>query len=275
MRVDDNNEGQLDKGISTSAHEVVQAFASAGRALRTYENWQRNPRRQHVPERVMAHRSEAVYRVRSADVRAAVSEHPLKQVRPAQGYGIKAIKDWRPDFAFSHLFHFCLEERGGAFSFEEFRAYSSAEANAELLWGPAKAKIREVVESGFTQAAAQDAMLWRVGLAYYSFVRELYVVARLREAGLDMRAHPLADALFRADAWCGRTVMSLYVKNPAFRDGERGRKPMAREILGDGQDGFEFVELGMEPGREFGVVHLPSDEEISQCEVTIRNALQL
>lgn len=256
--------------ISTSAQDVVSTFASAGEAAGRFAEWHRHPRRQHVATRVMLHRAEAVYTVSSEDVRTVASEHPLRKVRPQQGYAVEPIKNWRPDFAFTHLFHFCLEEMGRVFTFGEFRAHSGLEANAAMLWQPAHGKLLEAEAQGYCRQAARDAMVWRVGLAYYSFLRELYVVARLRECGLDMRTHPLADALFRADAWHGNTVLTVYVNNTEFRHGSAGRKPPAEEVLADRHGRFQFVALGMKPGREFGRVHLPSDREIDNCAAAIR-----
>ena len=106
-------------------------------------------------------------------------------------------------------------------------------------------------------------MRWRIGVAYYSFAREVYTIAVLRAGGLDFRAHPLADALFRVDAWTGRTVLSLYIRNPRFRDGARGRKPRTADILAGAQPPFRYEELRLAAGHVFGCVHLPEAGQIS------------
>jgi hypothetical protein len=104
---------------------------------------------------------------------------------------------------------------------------------------------------------------WRIGLAYYSFAREVYTIAVLRVAGLDVRSHPLADALFRVDAWTGRTVLSLYISNARFRDGALGRKPRTTSILAGATPPFRCEELRLTTRHEFGCVHLPEAGKIT------------
>lgn len=80
-------------------------------------------------------------------------------------------------------------------------------------------------------------MWWRLGNAYYSCLRELYVLAVLREAGVPAEYHVIADALFRADFRAGETIISLYVRgtdgplatNTATRSSPRSRRPRRPE----------------------------------------------
>ncbi|MEV5511046.1 hypothetical protein [Streptomyces orinoci] len=261
----------------TKADDVVRLFAQAGRARRDLERWMRHPRRGHVPEYVMQHVTAAVYRITPQDVKGLISEHAIGDIRPEQGYAVSAIKDWRPDFAFAHILHCCAEKLGGVFPYEELRRFAAQDPDGiRMLGQPARSHVEKVVASGrCTWEQARAAMQWRIGLFYYSFIREIYVLSCLREMGLDMRTHPLADALFRVDGWCGSAVLSLYIKNEEFRDGSAGRKPQAREILTDGQDlGLSFVELAMEVQRKHGVVHLPSGEQIDDCARRIKHELE-
>ena len=115
---------------------------------------------------------------------------------------------------------------------------------------------------GYPPAQVSQAIRWRIGLAYYSFVRETYTIAALRSGGLDVRAHPLADALFRVDAWTGRTVLALYIRNPRFRDGPRGRKPRTADILANSHPPFRYEELLLPVRHQFGCVHLPAADQI-------------
>ena len=84
----------------------------------------------------------------------------------------------------------------------------------------------------------------------------------LTETPCVLRAHPLADALFRADAWSGRTVLSLYIGNPRFREGPRGRKPRTADILSGAEPPFRVEELRLAAGHAFGRVHLPGGDQI-------------
>lgn len=106
-------------------------------------------------------------------------------------------------------------------------------------------------------------MRWRVGNAYYSFLREVYTIVELRSRGVDLQVHPLADALFRVDCWTDRTAVSLRVGNPKFRAGAtQGRKPPAVRILADLQPPVEFADIELRPASEFGSVHLPAREQL-------------
>lgn len=256
--------------LRTTSAEVIETFASTGRARGRLHWWEGLKGREYVVARVKAHVAEAVYRVRSSDVRALATDHALGRIRPAEGYAVRQIRDWRPDFAMAHLFHFCLERSGGLFAYEEFRRFCSTDESGAGFGRQAKEKIAALVEQdGWTAEAARESMRWRVGLAYYSFLREMFVIARLRELGLDMRAHPLADALFLADAWRGRDVVELFVSNAEFKHGAGGRKKTPQDLLGD-QDKFRIIRLAMEPQHQWGVVHLPTENEIQLCALQLR-----
>ncbi|MEV6818911.1 hypothetical protein AB0M72_09150 [Nocardiopsis dassonvillei] len=134
-----------------------------------------------------------------------------------------------------------------------------------MLHTPAWGEARRAVGDGCSEQQAKDSMRWRIGLAYYSFVREMYVVSRFRELGLDARFHPLADALFRTDTWIGNTSVSLYIKNQKFQDGQTGRKPPSEKLLGGAEPGLRFIELGIPTQRLWGEVHFPDDAAVEEC----------
>lgn len=260
-----------DQNPTITAQEVVDTFAQTPNTKRIYHQWTK--RRPHVTERVMAHSSRAVYNVASAAVRRLASEHPLGDIKAEDGFRVSPIKNWNPDFAFIHLFHFALEQIGRVYSFGEFRSWAAKPENQWMLYDEADALVHTVQERlGAGGREARDAMAWRIGLAYYSFLRELYTVARLREAGLDMRVHPLADALFRADAWNGRVVFELYVSNSEFRSGSDGRKYGAEGVLAEGRPELRFVSLRMEKQHVYGRVHLPEEAQLQVCAEQIRAA---
>ncbi|WP_158813113.1 hypothetical protein [Streptomyces rimosus] len=225
-----------------------------------------------MAERVMRHVSAAPYTLGSAEFAAFGFGHPLEEIRSEAAYREIEVRDWFPEFAMVHLFHFALERKGGLFSYAEFRDFCKTDEDGQGFSRQAQDKVRELVSSkGCTLEAAVNAMKWRVGNGYYSFLRELYLVARLREAGLDARIHPLADALFRVDAWCGRTTVEMYVANRTFKDGRDGRKPHPETYLGD-QEAFSFVRLEMQAQHAFGKLHLPTGEEVGRCIAELRKS---
>ena len=251
--------------LGTASEEVISTFGSAGKARSDLRRWERRPNCEHVVEAVKGHTSAAVYAVRASDVEQLVTEHALGATRPQQGYRVKKIQNWRPDFAMSHLFHFCLEQSRGVFSYDQFRNFCKTDPSARQFNHQAQAKVRGLVqEEGWDEGDARISMKWRVGLAYYSFLREMYVIARLREHGLDMRAHPLADVLFLSDAWCGDTVLELFIANREFKTADGGGKNTVQDLLRD-QPKFRVVRLVMQPQHTWGVVHLPTTDEIARC----------
>lgn len=240
---------------TTTADDVLEQLCVSTSSRRALERWRAE--RPTVADHVLNHITRVPYAVDSAAI-AQVSrstEHALGEVSKADGEGVASINDWNPEFAFTHVLHYALEEFGEPFTFQGLRQFCSEDAKArEMLWDPAHEKVAAVTESAGPEMA-RAAMRWRIGKVYYSFLRELYVLAELRERGVDLEVHPLADALFRADAWSGTTVVSLYLRNGRYRDGREGRKRSTASLLGPS---FDVVEISMPTLRMFGRVHLPA-----------------
>jgi hypothetical protein len=251
--------------MQTTADEVVATFAVTPRARELLEHWRSDPARQQVPRVVLRHTTRVLYELTPAAVQAACakSEHPLGEIRRQTAMSVTPVVDWRPDFAFTHVMHIALERLGGLPTFADFTRFCGSDPVGRAALGDPARQIREHARAlGFDPVPVAQAVRWRIGLAYYSFAREVYTISVLRAAGLDVRAHPLADALFRVDAWVNRTILSIYVRNPRFRDGPSGRKPSSSQILAGAQPPFHQVELSLPTRHEFGSVHLPDPGEI-------------
>ncbi|NEW74715.1 hypothetical protein [Streptomyces rhizosphaericus] len=253
----------------TTSDDVLQRFRVSPHTREIYANWVKDPRRVEVAPVVMAHRAQLIYGLSTADVEAVCrrTEHALGHVRRLDGESVAPIVDWHPDFAFTHVFHVCMERMRHLPAYQDFRSYAYNDSlGLRMLGDPARAKVREVSGTGVPEKLARDAMRWRVGNAYYSFLREVYTVVQLRSMGLDLRVHPLADALFRVDAWVDSKVVSLRVGNKKFRQGDAsGRKMPPERLLADVQPPFEFATLELPPATEFGSVHLPSLDHLSEA----------
>lgn len=249
----------------TSSDEVIVTFAVTSRARALLRRWQADPERPHVARTVLRHTAKVLYQLDLPAVEAVcrATGHPLGDIRKQAAMAVQPVVDWRPDFAFTHVMHLALETLGSLLTFGEFgRFCADHPVGRAALGDPARQVKERACRRGYEPAHAAQAIRWRIGLAYYSFIREVYTITALRAAGLDVRAHPLADALFRVDAWTGRTILSLYIRNPKFRDGVRGRKLPTSHILAGAQPPFRFEELRLATRHQFGCVHLPEPGEI-------------
>lgn len=257
-----------------TGEDVARFFGRSGEAHRKLQEWSALPGKEYVAEKVLGHKSSAIFEIDPEDIRNLDTEHPLGNLHERFEDTVQIIRDWRPDFAFSHLFHFCAEDLGRIYSYQEFRdEWSKAPSREPWLQKPVwdirhQAENRLIRYKEYTNqaatAAVRSALRWRIGTAYYSFLREIYTVNKLRQLGIDALAHPLADALFRTDMWSGNTIMEIYIENPRYRREGQGRKHRAEQILGD-QNRFNFVTLQMAKPTKYGSVELPTDEEISRC----------
>jgi hypothetical protein len=252
--------------VETTSEEVIATFAVTPRARALLRRWREDPDRPQVARLVTAHTTRVLYRLRPADIEAtcAASDHPLGDIRKEVATAVQPVVDWRPDFAFTHVMHLALETLGTLPTFAGFARFCRDDPAGVAALGNPSRQIRELAcQRGYPATDVSQAIRWRIGLAYYSFAREIYTITVLRANGIDVRAHPLADALFRVDAWTGRTVLCLYIRNAAFRDGSLGRKPRAADILAGAQPPFRHEELRLPVRHEFGRVHLPEPAQIT------------
>ncbi|MEE1929775.1 hypothetical protein V1J52_16535 [Streptomyces sp. TRM 70351] len=205
------------------------------------------------------------------------TEHALGTVQRSAGESVRGIVDWHPAFAFAHTFHVCMERTGRLPTYGQFRDFAlEDELGRRMLGDPAKHKLEAEQLKGVPRDQARAAMRWRVGNAYYGFLREVYTVVSLRSRGIGLEVHPVADALFRADAWAGRTVLSLRVGNAEFRRGDReGRKVRTEQLLADVRPALHFLPIELGAATTYGRVHLPSRDHLEAALRQIRQAGQL
>jgi hypothetical protein len=251
--------------METTAKDVIATFAVTPRAQALLRRWQGDTTRPHVTRTVLEHTTRVLYELEPSRIEIAckATEHPLGDIPKKVAISVQPIVDWRPDFAFTHVMHIAMEVLGAVPTFQDFTRFCADDPIGRTALGdPARQARDHARRLGYPPEHAAQAVRWRIGLAYYSFVREMYTITLLRAAGLDVRAHPLADALFRVDAWTRRTVLSLYIRNSRFRDGARGRKPRTVDILAGSQPPFQYEELRLATRHEFGCVHLPEANQI-------------
>ncbi len=257
--------------VETTAQDVIRQLCVAPSAERELEAWKAD--RPEVADFVLGHTTRTAYRLDVSALTPTVeeTEHALGDSDRRRAEAVRPIMDWNPRFAFTHVLHYALEELDRAPRYEEFRDFCRSDPIArQMLWDPAQEMIAETSRTTGTEAA-KNAMRWRIGNAYYSFLRELVVFVRLRDRGLPIQTHPLADALFRVDVWAESTAVSLYIKNSFYRDGTAGRKKQTAQLLGPA---FDYISIDMPTQHTFGKVHVPSERTIDDAATRIARTLR-
>ncbi|SEG94102.1 hypothetical protein SAMN04489712_14310 [Thermomonospora echinospora] len=256
---------------TTTADDVLVLFNVTPQARAEFDKWANGSRKHTVVPHVLAHRTRVLYQIEPEDIERVrdlqdPEQHALGDIKRQEGEQIGAVVDWEPDYAFVHVFHYALETLGQVPTWQRFRHFCHDEAKArQMLWEPAQQLRGELNKRGWSHEQIYKSVRWRVGNSYYSFLREIHVIASLRRRGVDVRFHPLADALFRVDAWWGRTVLSLYIGNPKYKQGEsRGRKPRPESILATASPPFSFETIELPPADKFGIVHLARPSHIRE-----------
>jgi len=251
-------------GTVVTFQDVVERFSRSRRAQTMLAAWRQDVRRVEVAPAVMAHRADVVQQPSSTDVEDLCrrTEHALGEVRRRDVASIESIRDWTTPFATMHVLHFVTEHSGQLPTWEEFRSAVEEPPFRSMSRDPADVAVQQAIAEGHPPAAVRGAMRWRIGNFYYSFLREQYVQAVLRDEGHDVRQHPLADVLFRVDFWIGDTNFDLFIGNHFFRDGAEGRKLSSQVILADAVPPFRVRTMQLPTEHVFGRVHLPSREVI-------------
>jgi hypothetical protein len=261
---------------TTSYDDASRQFAGrSANARELVRDWMADPYHACVVPFVEAHVTAALYRLTPRDVAAVCeeTEHALGDVSRQTAESVASIRDWHPPFAFVHMLHYALEAEGAVPTYQRFRQMSvDDDFLAGALLRPSRAAVSDAQLLGSSRQAALDAMRWRVGNAYYSFLREVYTIVALRSIGLDVRYHVLADALFAVDFWCGDTAVSLYVGNARFKQDSGGRKVRPETVFADARPPLAFREMTLPVAPAFGVVHLPAIEQIRQAATMLEGA---
>lgn len=253
------------QALRTTYDETVSHFAGRSpRAAAYLARWRAQPdKASAVVPFVEKAATAAAYMLKPSDVEFACAHtvHALGDIDKRVATSVAAIVDWHPSFAFQHVLHHCLETLGEAPTYQAFRTFCRDDEMARaMLTDPARERVAQAEAAGVPASVARSAMQWRVGNAYLSFMRELYVLSVLRQAEVDARYHVLADVLFRVDFWVADLCLSVFVGNPRFLSGSSGRKIPAPDLLSDGPFAFAILEL---PTRHvYGVVHLPDATEV-------------
>ncbi len=247
-------------------HTCVRELVEPGgpRVADVVAEWESRPTHAKVRAfaKGMVHR--ALYQVTPADIEAALArgEHALGDVESEEQE--KEVEDFNTPFSWNDVFHGCLEERGGVPSWNEFRTWITQE-HPQYVWEPLKARF------DVTKPEYKRAIRWRIGKCYYSLIREIWLLSRLRcDYGIFLNYHVFADVRLRIDFWTGKHLFCLYFPNSRYRDGREGRKLDPRELY----RGTDFLVTELEATRQgYGRAWLAKEHEVARLAVSIQEAL--
>lgn len=196
--------------------------------------------------------------------------HALSDIDPKREC-IRAVDDFNTPWAMQYLLHGFLERHRRIPRWEDFERFFKGAAKLRY-YEPFKARF------GYDRLSADEihrferALQWRIGNAYYSCLREIDLITRLRrEYDLPVRYHMLADVQFKIDIWCENVLIAVYIKNERYRDGEDGRKVRLSDMLD--VSNFQMLEIELEAPRRFGRPALVTPQGIEKTAEAIRSAM--
>ena len=258
----------------TTAQQALQHFTKRSpNAHKKYKNWLNTPNKKPVIQLVMNHTTTTYENLTTQQIQhiAQTTEHALGTTNTQQAHQTTPIRDWNPNYAFIHTLHHITETIKHLPTWQEFKHIAQTHPTIKpMLWEPAQHAIHTATQHGYTPQQAQNAMRHRIGNAYYSFLREAYVHATLREHNIHTHYHPLADALFRVDLYTNTTNINLYIGNKTYKNNNTGRKTSSQQLLQDANPPFKTINLQLQTQHPYGNVHLPTPHTIL---TTIQNTL--
>ncbi|RDV82970.1 hypothetical protein [Ammonifex thiophilus] len=182
------------------------------------KEWEKRYERLESPrEKVLQHKfisevkrftHEFLFRITASDVKKIGEEtrHALGDLK-SDTDPIQDVEDFYTPFAVEYFLHGLLEENKRLPTFQEF-------------WGAMGGKYKKYymdelflkLGGKYDKICLKRAIQWRLGKFYYSWLRELYVLALLRENhGLALKYHLFADLVLSIDAWYGKKVLCIRV----------------------------------------------------------------
>jgi hypothetical protein len=229
---------------------------------------------------VLGHEHRVIDTLTMADIKAATEwsraeipkRHALGESRGTAPH--RWLDDFDTPWTFNYQFHGLLDKMKKIPTWEEYENWFFSQG-ASTYYVPAvealKRRHPSPNKADFTQFLA--CLRWRVGCAYYSFLREMHLYTTLRVVyGLPMRYHVLADSQMRIDMWCHNYLLAVCVENKDYRAEQGGRKQRLEDIVRGTR--FQVIPVTLGKPTGFGRPHLVSPAEIKRVAEQIRLSTQ-
>ncbi|MCL6562009.1 MAG: hypothetical protein K6U87_03270 [Firmicutes bacterium] len=137
-----------------------------------------------------------------------IDNRPLANVKAREAHPV--IEDLRPMFPLVCVFHEMIESTNKIPTFSAFHSYLRKDTGLRCYQDflDALAHIPGSYES------KMRALRWRLGNAYNSAFREVYVLIYLKERHkIEVKYHLFADIQLQTDLWFGFNLIRIYVPN--------------------------------------------------------------
>lgn len=224
-----------------------------------------------IVEQVQSFVHEQLFNISSDEVAAVLarSEHALGDVEKERQ--IRVVEDTRmPPTAMQDMFHRFVEQNSAVPTWDDFREFLLAPAQKALLITPWWQTLRPLLRE-YDRDRVRDALRWRIARMYYSNMREVDFLARMRERhDIWLKYHIFADVRLRTDFWIGNHNVSVFLSNSTYRGRGKTRKEKAEELLGDRRPAFQFHEVEFPNLYERGTLYRVSNERIDELAALLR-----
>lgn len=214
---------------------------------RQYAAWttRRGAMSEAVRDEFRLFRHEYLYEISIRDIMSAVSksDHSLGELKKScEKY--KKVEDWSPNVPFVYLFHVMLERFRKIPTWQDAWAFFEGEL-ANYCWTPFCEHYHMDPAIRIEGVRKEDPLLidafqWRMGAAYYSFIREIHYIASIRQNhGIDLKYHFALDAEWRIDFIAGEVLIELFVENKRYKTRDDGRKVRCWQM----NPGYKVVDI--------------------------------
>ncbi len=240
-----------------------------------------DPGLQEVHDFILSFKERLLYRLQISDLETVTywpvkrygptdPRHALGDMKAADG-NIGEVQNFKTPWTYAYIFHDLMERLGHVPSWPETIAHLRGDGRPHLL-DPFERHFDYPKQSNDFKTRYNTALRWRTAVAYYSFIREIDLIVRLRrDHHLPIKFNLLADAQFKIDLWCGRVLIALLISNPKFNKGNQGRKIRAPEMLDI--TGFESIKIELPKPKTFGLPDLVPPDAILKIAHDIRDLM--
>lgn len=246
---------------------------AAAERLRRWNERRSGPQWDGVKRFLKSLKHDVLHRLELAEIEEIVglrrgrpTTHALENLTVANR-DFKDIADFSPPFAIEYLLHDCMETLGRVPRWTDVKRNLFI-THRERYIEPFLEKYDLVSGSPETTLGSPyfATLQWRVGTAFYSFLREVHLLTSLRRKfALDVRYHVLADVEFKADLVAGDTLVALYLPNEKYRDDRSGRKIKISEA----NPGRKTIEVRIETHGSYTLPWMASQDSIMRLVQTL------